>query len=106
MASQDDNPRKDESAQNTGASVPRKVNPRRNFLMVAMTLGAVFVTAGIGSVAKSLFAPSTAPPAAPPATGSTKTVTKTVTSTVQGATTGASSATTTKQRKTRETYEE
>jgi arsenite oxidase small subunit len=46
-----------------------------------MTLGVVFVTVGIASVAKSLFAPSTAPPAPPPPTTATKTVTTTVLST-------------------------
>ena len=61
--------------------------------MVAMTLGVVFVTAGIASVAKSLFAPSTAPPAPPPS-GSTKTVTKTVISTVQGGQGGNATSTT------------
>jgi arsenite oxidase small subunit len=91
MASKDESSEKGGSAKDSGAGGPDKDNPRRHFLMVAMTLGAVFVTAGIASVAKSLFAPSTAPPAPPPAAG--KTVTKTVTSTVQGGqSSGASSS--------------
>ncbi len=92
MASNDDSPKKGENTQGSGTPGPEKSNPRRHFLMVAMTLGAVFVTAGIASVAKSLFAPSTAPPAPPPVSGSTKTVTKTVTSTVGGGQSGASSS--------------
>ena len=92
MASKDDGSSKGGTAEG-GASIPKKDNPRRHFLMVAMTLGAVFVTAGIASVAKSLFAPSTAQPPAPPPKGSTKTVTKTVTTTVQGAQTGSASTT-------------
>jgi arsenite oxidase small subunit len=92
MESKDDSSEKGETAQS-------RDNQRRHFLMVAMTLGAVFVTGGIASVAKSLLAPSTAPPVAPPSSGSTKTVTKTVTSTVggvqsSGESTSASSSTT------------
>jgi arsenite oxidase small subunit len=89
MASKDENPEKSDSPQSPPGA-PQTDKQRRHFLMVAMTLGAVFVTAGIASVAKSLFAPSTAPPA-PPRSGGTKTVTKTVTSTVGGS--GSASST-------------
>ena len=59
---------------------PQAPSSRRHFLWVAITLGVVLVTAGIASVAKSLFEPSTAQPGPPPS--GTKTVPKTVTSTV------------------------
>ncbi len=90
MTTEDQNPEKDKSVKSSSTD-PENDKQRRHFLMVAMTLGAVFVTAGIASVAKSLFAPSTAPPPPPPS-GSTKTVTKTVTSTVSGGQSGESSS--------------
>jgi arsenite oxidase small subunit len=94
MSSKDDGSEKEERTQsNSAGGVPEKDKTRRHFLMVTMSLGLVFVMAGIASVAKSLFAPSTAPPAPPPAAGSTKTVTKTVTSTVGGAQSSGSSTT-------------
>ena len=67
----------DDSKKQAGSRAP---SSRRHFLRVAITLGVVFVTAGIASVAKRLFEPSTAQPGPPPS--GTKTVTKTVTSTV------------------------
>ncbi len=91
MTSRDSSSEEGQNAQNGD---PNNNNTqRRHFLRVALTLGAVFVTGGIASVAKSLIAPSTNPPAPPPS-GSTKTVTKTVTSTVGGGQGSTTSSTT------------
>jgi arsenite oxidase small subunit len=65
-------------AQDKGAQGLGNSAPRRHFLRVAMSLGVVLVTVGIASVAKSLFAPSTAQKVPPETSIATKTVTKTI----------------------------
>jgi arsenite oxidase small subunit len=66
-----------------------KGNPRRQFLTLSLTFGAVLVAGGIASVAQSLINPSAPAPSPPPPT------TRTVTSTVTVGSTGGSNSTNT-----------